>query len=250
MDAPFVGISSAGANRFNLTFPGISGEYPLITERTEYGVKVKEMLGTAGWDGILNDKLSDIDEHACRHVSLASKPALTLGSGAGGYTQKEVDARNEERAAITSANNAKDELREALLITQKHSFGTALVAAWKANAPMMSDRLRKKHTGTSGASSGKIDGKSLFEEFLAEREFGDESRQDRVAERKLEGVKGRLPKNVTETQFSKHVNDFIQYTLPYLERPMKPKLQVQWVLDALPADCSQAPPATRLLCRH
>ena len=68
MDAPFVGISSAGANRFNLTFPGISGEYPLITERTEYGVKVKEMLGTAGWDGILNDKLSDIDEHACRHV--------------------------------------------------------------------------------------------------------------------------------------------------------------------------------------
>ena len=51
MDAPFVGISSAGANRFNLTFPGISGEYPLITERTEYGVKVKEMLGTAGWDG-------------------------------------------------------------------------------------------------------------------------------------------------------------------------------------------------------
>ena len=32
--------------------------------------KVKEMLGTAGWDGILTDKLSDLDEHA-RHVSLA-----------------------------------------------------------------------------------------------------------------------------------------------------------------------------------
>ena len=28
------------------------------------------MLGTAGWDGILTDKLSDLDEHA-RHVSLA-----------------------------------------------------------------------------------------------------------------------------------------------------------------------------------
>ena len=225
MDAPFVGISSAGSNRFNLTFPGISGEYPLITERTEYGEKVKEMMGTAGFDNILSDKLNDFDEHACRHVSLASKPALTLGSGSGGYTQKEVDARAEERAAIQSSNNAKDELRAALMLTQKHSFGTALVAAWKPNAPMLAERLRKKHVGTSGAATGKIDGKALFEEFVSEREFGDESRQDRVAERKLDGVKGKLPKNVTETQFSKHVNDFVQYTLPYLERPMKPKLQ-------------------------
>ena len=162
MDAPFVGISSAGANRFNLSFPGISGEYPLITERTEYGEKVKEMMGTAGFDYILSDKLSDLDEHACRHVSLASKPALTLGSGSGPgqYTQKEVDARNEERAAIQAANVAKDELRAALKLTQKHSFGTALVAAWKPNAPMLAERLRKKHTGTSGAATGKIDGKA------------------------------------------------------------------------------------------
>ena len=43
MDMPFVGIGAASASRFSLTFPGISGEYPLITERTEYGEKVKEM---------------------------------------------------------------------------------------------------------------------------------------------------------------------------------------------------------------
>ena len=34
----------------------------MITERTEYREKVKEMLGTAGWDGILSDRLGDKGE--------------------------------------------------------------------------------------------------------------------------------------------------------------------------------------------
>ena len=43
MDAPFMGIA-AGATRFNLTFPGVSGEYPLISERTDYAEKVRDAL--------------------------------------------------------------------------------------------------------------------------------------------------------------------------------------------------------------
>ena len=66
MDAPFMGIA-AGATRFNLTFPGVSGEYPLISERTDYAEKVRDALAQAGWDCLLKMKLPDTDEHMCRH---------------------------------------------------------------------------------------------------------------------------------------------------------------------------------------
>ena len=39
---------AAGATRFNLTFPGVSGEYPLISERTDYAEKVRDALHHAG----------------------------------------------------------------------------------------------------------------------------------------------------------------------------------------------------------
>ena len=105
---------------------------------------------------------------------------------------------------------------------------------------MMVKELRETHTGGSGLQygAGKLDGVAILVAFEAARAQGDESRQDKCAERKLKGIEGRLPNNVTETQFSKHCNDFITYAVPYLEREMKPKLQVQWILDALPENCA------------
>ena len=232
-----MGISNAGANRFNLVFSGISSEYPLITERAETVLKIKETMSTAGWDCLLERKLPDADEHACSVVPLATKPLLTES---GGYSKKEVDQRAEERAALQASNDKKQALREQMLATLLHSFGTALLAAWKTNAPMMVKKLRTDHTGASGQpyGAGKLDGVAILAAFEAARAQGDESRQDKCAERKLKGIEGRLPNNVTETQFSKHCNDFITYAVPYLEREMKPKLQVQWILDALPENCA------------
>ena len=82
MDAPFMGIA-AGATRFNLTFPGVSGEYPLISERTDYAEKVRDALAQAGWDCLLKMNLPDTDEHMCRVVPLATKPENA------GYSKKE-----------------------------------------------------------------------------------------------------------------------------------------------------------------
>ena len=101
MDAPFVGISNAGANRFNLVFPGISGEYPLITERAEMVLKIKEMMSTAGWDCLIERKLPDADEHACSAVPLATKPMLTES---GGYSKKEVEQRNEAEPVVGASS--------------------------------------------------------------------------------------------------------------------------------------------------
>ena len=126
MDAPFMGIA-AGATRFNLTFPGVSGEYPLISERTDYAEKVRDALAQAGWDCLLKMNLPDTDEHMCRVVQLATKPMLTESAG---YSKKEVAAREEERNALTSANDAKEELRKKMLVTALHAFGTALLNAF------------------------------------------------------------------------------------------------------------------------
>ena len=77
MDAPFVGISNAGANRFNLVFPGISAEYPLITERAETVLKIKEIMATAGWDCLLERKLRQLRRSprrsGCRGASAAPR---------------------------------------------------------------------------------------------------------------------------------------------------------------------------------
>ena len=57
---------------------------------------------------------------------------------------------------------------------------------------MMTGKLRTKHTRTSSSTGplmplgdGKIDGTALFLDFESNREQGDESRQDKCAERKL-----------------------------------------------------------------
>ena len=47
MDAPFMGIAS-GATRFNLTFSGVSGESPLISERTDYAERHQRNEGARG----------------------------------------------------------------------------------------------------------------------------------------------------------------------------------------------------------
>ena len=48
MDAPFMGISASGATRFNLTFSGVSGESPLISERTDYAERHQRNEGARG----------------------------------------------------------------------------------------------------------------------------------------------------------------------------------------------------------
>ena len=67
-------------------------------------------------------------------------------------------------------------MRKQMLATLLHSFGMALLTAWKPNAPMMVKKLREDHTGASGLQygAGKLDGVAILATFEAARAQGDE----------------------------------------------------------------------------